>query len=175
MIDGQHNNIRAALGVLPLYGLADWPGPRMIGPWGWANGVLDTAGLAFGVPREPAPWAEVVSTAGPAEGWVADRRFAEAFEPEQISDGEAFRHLFEQVRAARSEELTVEADGTARTFQHWSGAVWYAALAGEPGLAIVASGIDPHEIRLVTVTDIEPYFAASRQFLLGRYDAASDR
>jgi hypothetical protein len=159
IIDSQHDQIGASVGLLTLYGLADWSGPRMIGAWGWANGVLDTAGLAFGVPHEPAPWAEIISSGRPAEVWVAERFLAESMGTEQPPDP--------------SGELAVEVDGATQTFQYWPGeSVWYAATAE---LAIAAHGIDPAEIRLVPVTDVEPYLAATREHILARYDAANGR
>ena len=161
VIDDQHAQIRASLGLLGVYGLANWTGPRLIGPWGWANGVLDTGGLAFGVPRESGPWAEIVTLLRPAEDWVAEQYLAESMGTEPPPPPTA--------------ELTIEVDGEPRLFQHWPGSVWYAALPGRPGLAIAAAGLDPREIRLVTVTDVEAHLAASREHLLARYDAANDR
>lgn len=159
IIDGQHDQIRASLGSIALYGLADWSGPRMIGPWGWANDVLDTAGLAFGVPHEPGVWAEIVSTTRPAQEWVAEQFLAESMGTEPPPDP--------------SGELDLDVGAVMRTFQYWPGeTVWHAA---STRLAIAASGIEPSEVRLVPVTDVEPYLAASRRYLLARYDAAAGR
>jgi hypothetical protein len=161
VIDNQHGEIRASVGRLPLYGLADWSGLRLIGPWSWADGVLDTSGLDFGVPRGTDPWAEIISTLRPPEDWVTEQHLAQT--------------LGAEWPVPASAELTIEIDGVPRTFQHWPGPTWYAALSGEPGLVIAAAGLDPDDIKLITVTDVEPYLASSRAYLLARYDAAGDR
>src|SRR5690349_9497989 len=177
MVDRRHDEIRAAVGPLVLYGLADWSGPRLIGSWSWANGVLDTAGLAYGVRNGPGPWVEVVATAGPAEEWVTGQRFATAMEVESPRDDEAFQRVVDGAQAAPSGEVTLEVDGAAKTFRYWPRETmgregrrgWYAARAD---LVVSAWAVEPHEIRLVTVTDVEPYLAGNREHLLATYDAA---
>lgn len=176
LVDKRHDEIRAATGLLALYGLAGWSGPARIGSWGWENGVLSTAGLAFGVPAGPGPWAEVVTTAGPAEEWVYDQRLAAALAAQPPQDDETFQRVVDAVEAVRPAELALDVDGVVRTFRHWPARDghpgWYAALAGAPGLAVAARGLEPREVRLVPVADVEPYLAAARVDVLTTYDAA---
>jgi len=173
LIDSRHDEIRASMGLLALYGLAGWSGPAGIGPWGWENGVLSTAGLVFGVPDGPGPWVEIVTTAGPAEGWVHDQRLAAQPPPH---DNETYQRMVDAMEAVQPDELALEVDGVVQTFRLWPDGDgqpgWYAARAGVPGLAVAARGLEPHEVRLVAVADVEPYLAASRVGMLTTYDAA---
>lgn len=180
LVDRRHDEIRASAEQFVLYGLADWSGPRMIGSWGWTDGVLTEAGLAYGVPNGPGPWMEIVTTAGPAADWVTNRRFSAAAGTDPSGEGDPLVRVEEATRSARTDEIVLDVDGVARKFRSWPAqpigsdrrAGWYAALDGIPGLAIEACGVAPAEVRLVTVTDVAPYLAASREVLLARYDAA---
>lgn len=179
LIDERHDRIRRSAGSLPLYGLLDWSGPRMIGQWGWSDGALHTAGLAYGVRGGTGPWTEIITTAGPAEQWVTDQRSAMAFAAQRDSDDEALRSALDAVTAEPPAEVAIEVDGAPRPFRYWRGQPvggdhpdWYAALAGTPGLVVTASGLRPGELRLAAVAEVEPYLLATREHLLASYDAA---
>jgi len=180
MIDEKHDEIRRSVGLLPLYGLAGSSGLRMIGEWGWSDGVLSTAGLAYGLPTGTGPWVEIVTTAGPAEELVANRRTAIALAVEPPRDSETFQRVVDAVTAEQPGEVTIEVDGVGKTFRYWpqqpvgreGGAGWLAALDEVPGLVVAASRLEPHEVGLVAVADVEPYLAATKEYLLAEYDTA---
>jgi hypothetical protein len=180
LIDKRHDEVRRSIGLLRLYGLADWSGPRTIGQWGWSNGVLSEAGLAYGAPDTPGPWVQIVTTADSAEKWVNHQRASTALGAERHPGVETHQRVIDALRAEPPGEATIEVDGEATTFRYWPQPAtdgddhpgWYAARAGVPGLAVEAHGLDPHEVRLVAVTDVEPYLAATREHLLATYDAS---
>ncbi|MDT4995905.1 MAG: hypothetical protein QOH97_5797 [Actinoplanes sp.] len=70
----------------------------MISQWGWSDGILSRAGLAYG-PTGTGPWAEIVPTAGRAEELVADRHTAIALAVEPPRDSATFQRMVDAVTA----------------------------------------------------------------------------
>jgi hypothetical protein len=181
MIDESHDEIRRSVGLLPLYGLADWSGLRRLGSWGWSDGALSAAGLAYGERAAAGPWAQIVTTAGSAEDEVTNQRTAMRFAAQPVRDGETFELVLDAVTAEQPGEVTIEVDGAGKAFRYWREQStghgdcpdWYAALAEVPGLVVTGCGLEPHDVRLVTVTDVEPYLAATKEHLIAHYDAAT--
>jgi DHA1 family bicyclomycin/chloramphenicol resistance-like MFS transporter len=73
---------------------------------------------------------------------------------------------------------------------HWRMSFWAVAVLGvvmvlavlvtapeslPPGLVVTGCGLEPHDVRLVAVTDVEPYLVAVKEYLLAHYDAATPR
>ena len=177
LIDRKHDRIRRVAGALPLHGIADWPGTGLIGSWDWTNDVLTYAGLRYQSSTGMA-WAEVAVTTGSASDFAAEQRTAAALGSTDVHDDESFQRVLDAVEAVLPSEVAIGVDGAPRLFRHWAGAEvsgWCAALEGTPGLVVTAFGLEPHDIRLVPVPDVEPYLAETRAMLLAGYDSAEPR
>ncbi|BAL91161.1 hypothetical protein AMIS_59410 [Actinoplanes missouriensis 431] len=158
-VDRKLTTIRQAAGALTLYEPVGWSGPRRIGSWSWTNDRLTTGALRFGA----GPWLEVITTTGPVAEVVTEQRMAAALETRDP------REVDIPVLDPPG-DLIVEVDGEARRFDLWpDGVGWQAA---SPPIVISANGFAPAGIRLVRVTQIEPYLAETRAALLAQYDAA---
>jgi hypothetical protein len=179
-IDEKHDHIRRSFGLVPLYGLARSLTVATIGQWGWSDGVLSQDGLAYGLPGRSKPWAEIVTTAGPAEQVVADQRLAIALAADPLRDSDAFQRVVNAAEAEPVGEVTLNVDGLVTPFRFWTqqpmgwqgGVGWFAALDAVPGVVVMASGLEPDEVELVSVADVEPFLVATRERLLAAYDSA---
>ncbi len=153
--------LRDSAAVLPVYRVADWAGPVLVGDWGWENGELVTAGIAHDDRTGAAvhvrttvhdPRADVASLRMQAEGPYdpADalrRRRADAIAP--------------------GEDVAIRVDSTPVRFELWheGDRSWAAATHAGYGLVVEGTGVAVDLLSLVRVDDIEPYLAARRQDL----------
>jgi hypothetical protein len=161
----QHDDeMRASAHLLPLHGVADGPRPVMVGQWLWEDGVLTTVGLSYGDQPGDGPYVHVRTTvADPATVCTALRIRARP----RPRDRERFLALRQHVAAEPNTVVVIVVDGRPESFDRWSGdGCWYAATRlGEYGLVVEARDVEPDQIDLVTVGDIEPYIAGRRAHL----------
>jgi hypothetical protein len=158
-IDQGDARVRASLGVLPLFGVDRWTGPRMTGDWEWENDRLVKVGLVHGDRDRDGPFVHVQAVSGnPAEVAVG-LRMRESSHP---IGAEEFWTSRDRLAADPGTQIVVDVDGEPCEFRYWTGdAGWVAAAQhGDTGLLIEASAAtDVAQVRLVRVTDIEPYIA----------------
>ncbi|GAA1238789.1 hypothetical protein GCM10009676_24220 [Prauserella halophila] len=174
--------MRDTAGDLPLFGQQAWNGILLTGPWSFRDdgtGRATTIGLEHGDPDdESVPWLRVLSTCDPADHLVRELRFERTL-GDRGATGPVDR---ETVRASRrrtdvsSAESQVEimVDGQPRTFRRWdTGERWYAAWEPdhEHAIVIAARHLDPADVALVPVHDIEPYLAGRRDWIRAREQA----
>ncbi|MEY9864068.1 hypothetical protein ABH935_009722 [Catenulispora sp. GAS73] len=158
--------VRAESGALPLFGVADWTGPRMTGDWGWVNDRLTSAGLAHGDRQGTGAFIHVKTTTDdPTEAALGHRMGAHL----PLTDPEQFPTLRNRLRTDPGTPTTVTIDDEPHDFHQWSApdGTWLAAgHHGETALIIEASAaVDITQLRLIRVTDIEPYIAGRRAHL----------
>ncbi|MEU4558648.1 hypothetical protein AB0F72_09660 [Actinoplanes sp. NPDC023936] len=159
MVDRKLAKIRQAAAELPLYEPVGWSGARRIGSWSWTNDRLTAGALRFGA----APWLEITTTTEPVVDVVIGQRMAAALETRDP------REVDVPVLGPPG-ELIIEVDGRARRFDHWPDeAGWQAA---STPIVISTNGFAPSGIRLVRVSEIEPYLTETRTALLADYDTA---
>ncbi|MGI8868072.1 MAG: hypothetical protein ACR2F6_04270 [Mycobacteriales bacterium] len=157
--------------MLPIYGLADWPGPVMIGDWGWENGRLVTVGIAHGDPTGDGPAVQVATTVHDPGTAVASLRMASAEAARHEDDALRRQH---EADVAPSGQVDLLVDSAPVRFELWNaGDRWWAATAyAGYGLVVEARRTAVGPLALVRVHDIEPYFAGRRASLRARRDEA---
>ncbi|MBB3051913.1 hypothetical protein FHS23_002942 [Prauserella isguenensis] len=111
----------------------------------------------------------VVSTCDPADRLVRDLRFERTLGDRGATgpvDRETVLAHRRRTGGTSAEDLVeIKFDGQPRTFRRWgTGHRWYAAREPDrhPAIVIAARHIDPDEVALVPVHDIEPYLAGRR-------------
>ena len=181
LIERKVANIRRDADVLPLYGPTDWSGTRMAGQWGWENGTLACAGLAYGDPFEDYPWIEVVTTAGPADAHLTSLRAAVGFESAPPLDAETHQQVMSAAATPATTRTEIPVDGAPYAFDIWPDEPlgrarprgWYGLRDGIPGLLVICAGLAPEDLTLRRVTDIEPFLEGTWRVGLHRYDRAN--
>lgn len=160
------DQIRAQAHLLPLYGLAEWPGPRMVGDWGSVNGELTTVGLSHGEPDNGPRVQVMVDTRDPSDP-VIERRMSAV---DHGLDRATVMAALDQAGSPATGTVTITVDGNPEVFDHWvDGPTWYAARRHhEHALVIEARDVSPADVALVRVDDIEPYLAGRRALLRRR-------
>lgn len=167
-IDQGDARIRAAVGELPLFGVADWTGPLMVGDWEWEDGRLARAGLAHGEPRGLGAHVHVqVSRKDPVDVVHNLRLGAVAPDPD---DRTSYLALRRRIAAEPGVPTRIPVEGSPVDFDVWDDVVhWYAAARhGGHGLVVEARDITPNRLALLRVDDIEPYLAGRRAYLRAR-------
>ena len=153
--------------AFPIFGLDQrWDGLRWVGGWGSSGDEITHIGLAHGDPYDPAAALVRIDT-WPLAGPMAAMTVANA------AQGLA-RHLWDEggaphglVRPTWTSDdptetwntLELAIDGAPMTFRTLgSGALWVAlARIGNKLVAIEVRHIDPDNVGLVTIDDVEPY------------------
>ncbi|WP_253829501.1 hypothetical protein [Prauserella aidingensis] len=160
--------MRDTAGDLPLFGHQAWTGILLTGRWSFRDdgtGRATTIGLEHGDPDdEQAPWLHVLVTCGSADSLVRDLHV------EQVRRD---RRATVPVERAPSDQRQVEivVDGRPRTFRFWeTGDCWYAAceLDQQHAVVLAARHVDPADVALIPVHDIEPYLAGRRDWIRAR-------
>jgi len=164
-IDEGEARVRAEAGALSLFGVNGWTGPRETGDWEWVNDQLASAGLAHGARQGGGAFIQVKTTTEDPTEAVIGRRMAALMSATEPQD---FPTLRSRLRADTGASVLVTIDDEPCEFRQWRDADdnggWVAASRhGEAGLVIEASAdVDITQLRLVRVTDIEPYIAGRR-------------
>ena len=190
LIDQQAGRVRANASTLPLFGPASWTGGCRLGVWGWEDDRLLHAGLLFGAGADShmldeggasvdagSPWVEVITTAGPPMPQLIDLRMAAS--GQSPADRRAAERALRAASSPAPERVTIPVDGVPREFSRWPGEPlgdslgrgWLAILDEVPGLLLRVSGIEPGDLALVHVENIEPHLLGTRAHLLAGYDA----
>jgi hypothetical protein len=169
------DKVRALRGrTFPVYGLDHrWQGRRWVGGWGSSGDVVIRIDLAHGDAWDDAsPLVRVEAVAAPTGDGSAGRAGAAlhvAMTAQQLAQhlfresGEYSDEIRESFRSADPtgswQEMTLDLDGHPTSFRSLTaGSSWVALRQGSGGLvAIRARHIDPTEVHLVTVEDVEPY------------------
>jgi len=155
--------VRALAQLLPLYGVADWTGLRLLGDRGWHNDALTEVGLAHGDRNSTGPVAGVQVTMRDGESAVRNLRIAE----HDWSGEVQLRALEHRLAATPTTSVDITIDGQPERFTRWNDdARWYAAARRDDhSVVIEARDITTAHIGLVRVRDIEPYLAGRRAHL----------
>lgn len=156
--------VRDSADILPIYGLAGWSGPLMIGDWGWENGQLVTVGLGHGDPSGHGPAVHVRTTVHDPRTAVASLRMAHLGAPHDEAD---FLRRRREAEAAPTERVDVRVDSVPVRFEVWNdGDRWWAAAQhADYGLVVEGLRTALDRLALVRVHDIEPYLAGRRAHL----------
>jgi hypothetical protein len=150
--------MRAAAHLLPLYGVAGWPGVVMTGDWEWHNGQLATAELAHGDPLGDGPLVAVKTTNDLDSVSLPDWLGGPPFSPDGVD-------IHTEVGPPGAADISV--DGQRTGFDCWrDGPAWYATGSlGDHHLSIEGRHTAPEQVSLIRVLDIEPYVAGRRAYL----------
>jgi len=162
-VSSMEDQVRAQAHLLPLYGLAQWDGPRMVGDWGTANGELTTVGLYHGEPDDGPRVHVMVDTRDPGDP-VQERRMSAV---DHEADRDAVMAALDRAASPATATVTISVDGNPEIFDHWvDGTTWYAARQhGEHALVIEAHDVSPDDVAVVRVDDVEPYLAGRRAWI----------
>lgn len=170
-IDEGEARIRAAAGVLPLFGVDGPVEARMTGDWEWEGDRLVSAGLAYGGLQGRGAYVDVLTTSlDPAEVALGRRMTGQLLA--LYDDG--VPAVRDRLAADAGARVVVDVEAVPCEFRLWRdgdgnldrGRWWAAGRHGDVGLVIEASGdVDATQIRLVRVTDVEPYIAGRRAAL----------
>jgi hypothetical protein len=164
-IDEGDARIRAEARVVPLFGLDGWTGSRMTGDWGWENDRLVVAGLEHGDRQGGGLWVHVQTTSGDPEQVAFDHRMSVQLAATRPDRYPAVR---DRLAADPGTRVVVTVENTPCEFRLWrDDAGWTAAARhGDAGLVVEGpAAADITQVRLVRVTDIEPYIAGRRAWL----------
>ena len=165
-IDAGEARVRAESGTLPLFGVDGWTGPRTTGDWEWVNDRLTSAGLAYGDRQGTGPFIQVKTTTDDPTDAVVSHRMGTRM---PTIDPQEFPTLLTGLRADPGTPAFVTIDAERCELRQWrdDDGTWLAAgRHGEAALIIEASpDVDITQLRLVRVTDIEPYIAGRRAHL----------
>lgn len=151
----------------PIYGLDDrWTGVRWAAGWGGSGKDVQHIGLGYGDPfDDDAPLTRVFTwrLSPPMEGLTvanAARQLAEYLWHEAAAPHELVRPSFTADDPTASwSELVIPVDGLPLAFRSLAEGSFWVGLARTGGalITVEAHGINPDDIGLVTVEDVEPY------------------
>jgi hypothetical protein len=162
---------------LPLYGLADWRGPRFVGGHGTDGRRVSSWTLAHGDPfDEGSPDVRVEVKRSEHPPALMARQIFEEFHhgsrrpPEGLSPDEFHTWVLQMHREIRTASdptwatVSLKIDGAAVPFSHLAhGEHWVAwAAVGEPLIVVHAARMPVDDVALARVTDVEPYIEGGR-------------
>ncbi|BCJ66145.1 hypothetical protein [Polymorphospora rubra] len=165
--DEQIERIRATAHELPLYGLANWTGSRMVSNWMVWNDVLEMAGLGFGAFPGSGPRIEVMVSKQDGANATLDRRREIRHELEPPRTEDIFNRIERELQAETPGEAVIAVEGEPQHFSVWQHAGGWIAdtLCSGHRITLKAHGVDPASVELCRVHDIEPYLDGRRTFL----------
>ena len=155
--------------TFPIHGLDDrWTGSRWVGGWGTSNDEVNEIGLAHGDPFDEgaplvrittwrlSPPTEPLTVANAAQG-LAHYLWDEAGAPHEL-----IRPAYTSDDPTEAwSDLDLPVDGSPAAFRSLAHGAHWVALARTKGIlvGIEARHIDPGDVGLVTVRDLEAYLA----------------
>jgi hypothetical protein len=154
--------------TFPIYGLdARWTGRRWAGGWGSSAGKVDRIDLAHGdAYDEAAPLVRIETLTLEHDPVGMQETTAAQTLAQHLwlegGDHDAVRPTFSSPDPTASwGELTLTVDGRRSAFRFLTGGSSWVALGrvGDGIVAVEARHIDPADVGLVTVEDVEPYLA----------------
>jgi hypothetical protein len=173
MIDDLHATVRLIAADLPtVHGLAGFPTPeRAVGGWARTEIRAERISLVYGDFTGLGPLAIIHTTQGSAEFLAGGLHYGEgtldpahALSPE---DELPVLRRFEHFKAVPDLVFLV-AGQEIRFHCRRSGTAWYAWAdqpAGGPGLVVEAAGIEPTDVKLIEVHDLDPFLDGHRMLL----------
>lgn len=160
-IEDLHDHARQSSKDFPLYAPADWSGPVMVGEW-----VLDGGprGLIHGTPEGDEPFLHVRTTENDARESV---RLLWMNRSGPFHDRVEYLDRIEDFEAGTPVLRTVPVGDSVLDFEfREDGSRWWAAANGPGyGLSLEAQSMNPLELALVVVDDIEPYISGRIEWL----------
>jgi len=163
-MDALEQRMRSTARVLPCYGLAEWPGRRLVGDWEWEDDRLVRVGLAHRDQAGDGTRLQVLTVVDDARREVMSLRMRKRGTPYARQERLRGHHEAESVAA---NQIDIPVDGVPIRFDIWrDGDLWWTAANHSGfGLVVEARGISPESVALVRVYDIEPYLTGRRQYL----------
>lgn len=148
------------------YSLDDWPGQSRFDVTSINNGVVDAIGVAHFSNEIDV---RVRVAVGEARKEVAHLRLEELRRTRHIdrAEGEAIRA---QLASDRPWNANISTDGSIVHFDCWGDQTnWYGCLQ-QPNQAVIvkSSGLRPEQIAIRTITEFDPFFLGSREYLASR-------
>jgi len=127
--------------------------------------------MAFGDPFTDDAWIEVVTTAAAPIEYLTSVRSAVMFETEPPRDAGTYRRIVAAATEPATRHAEIIVDGTRRMFGIWRDEPlghgrprgWHGLLDGTPGVVITCSGLEPGELNLHRVTEIDPLLEGTRE------------
>lgn len=164
VLRGFDDQVRESFADRPALAPAKWSGSRTLGEWSFGAG---TRSLVHGDPENADAFITVAVS--PRAGQEAAR--ALWINRIGLSDEDPSKDEVEHsprlpaFEAQTSVQRSIALDGAVVEFDFWGAESRWWAAASRPGygIAIEARNIDPAELRLVSVDDIEPYIAGRNQ------------
>ncbi|MCU1404425.1 MAG: hypothetical protein JWQ43_728 [Glaciihabitans sp.] len=161
--------VRDSAGSLPLFGLAGWTGVMSLGEWIYDGGPHTLAHGDPGGAIEPGGaggrFVQVQSDTGDPRHRVQSLQLMATMEAmAKTSTAVDLHGLHSEPARLADRVVEIIVDATPVLFELWDdtdtpGRWWAAGTYRGCGLAIEASSIDPAQVSLVRVTDLEPYLA----------------
>ena len=161
MVQDSNDRVRASFKDYPLFAPAQWSGTVMLGQWSFSGD--GPRGLMHGLPAESEPFIQVMTS--PADAKSSAMTLWRRHHPFPQDKAEHVRNL-ENFAAESPVRRSVLVGGSARDFDVWERETeWWAVAEGpECQILIEAQNIDPSELALVTVEDVEPYIAGRNEW-----------
>ncbi len=159
VVRGFDDQVRESSAQRPSFAPSDWSGARTLGEWSFGAG---NRALTHGVPDDGQPFINVVvSSCGGRE--TARELWANSSGPPTDAADRPLRLL--EFEAQTSVQRAIAVDDAVLEFDVWEHeSRWWAAVSRPGyGIALEARNIDPTELHLVSVDDIEPYIAGRNQ------------
>ncbi len=160
-IEDLHDHVRQSSKNFPLYAPAHWSGMIMVGEWMLDGG---SRGLIHGSPEGDEPFLHVRTTENNAREsarllWMNQRG--------PFHDRVDYLDRIEDFEAETPILQTVPVGDSVLDFDFWEdGSLWWAAASGPGhGLSLEGRNMNPVELALVAVTDIEPYITGRIEWL----------
>lgn len=161
MVQDSNDRVRASFKDYPLFAPAQWSGTVMLGQWSFSGD--GPRGLMHGLPAGSEPFIQVMTS--PADAKSSAMTLWRRHHPFPQDKAEHVRNL-ENFAAESPVRRSVLVGGSARDFDVWERETeWWAVAEGpECQILIEAQNIDPSELALVTVEDVEPYIAGRNEW-----------
>lgn len=156
------DRIRQSFADGPLFAPAQWPGDVMLGEWSFGGG--GPRGLVHGLPGGHEPFVHVMTSQADAKSsaMVLWRRH----HPQPRDKAEHLR-ILEGFDAESPVRRSVLVDDAALDFDVWEREKEWWAVTDGPGCRILleARNIEPSELTLVGVEDVEPYIVGRNEWI----------
>lgn len=154
------DHVRQSFEELPVFTVAQWPGEVMLGEWSSGRGPR---GLMHGLPEGGEPFVHVMTSQ--TDTRESARTLWLRHHLPEIHDKAAHSRIWESFDAEPPVRRSVLVADSALDFDVWERENEWWAVAEVPECRILLEGrnIDPSELALMAVEDVEPYIAARNE------------